>query len=169
MARLLAHPHPVFHLGTATGHPRRQQRFDLARFTTAMKRPIRAVVYGFLIWWLWFGFVGISQLFPESFTSLPAFALLRLLVLVVLVVAFAVDYLRRVERSGVGEGLAVGVLWMALMIANDFGHFLFMAASFDLGMYLAVSAPLYAFIPLITVTMFGRLVSAEAGRLSDER
>jgi hypothetical protein len=55
----------------------------------------------------------------------------------------------------------VGVTWMALMIANDFGHFLTMESSFDLGLYLAASAPLYAFIPLITVTLFGRLMTSQ--------
>lgn len=123
-----------------------------------MKRPIRAIVYGFAIWWIWFGFVGAAQLLPESITSLPSFALVRLLVLVLLVVGFAVDYLHRVERSSAGEGLAVGVTWMALLIANDFGHFLLMEESFDIDLYLAASAPLYAFIPLITVTVFSRLM-----------
>lgn len=125
-----------------------------------MKRPIRAVVYGFAIWWLWFGFVGLSQLLPDSTRALPAFALLRLLVLVLLVVAFAVDYLRRVERSGFAEGLVVGVLWMALMVANDIGHFLVMGAVFDVGVYFSQAAPLYAFIPLMTITMFTRLMTS---------
>ena len=91
---------------------------------TLMNRPIRAIVYGFLIWWLWFAFVGLAQLLPDDMRAHPSFAMTRLLVLVLLVVAFAVDYLRRVERSSVGEGLAVGLTWMALMIANDIGHFL---------------------------------------------
>ena len=126
-----------------------------------MKRPIRAVVYGFLIWWLWFAFVGLAQLLPDDVRAHPSFAMTRLLVLVLLVVAFAVDYLRRVERSSVGEGLAVGLTWMALMIANDIGHFLAMEPV-DIGQYLLVSAPLYAFIPAITVVVFGRLMSRRA-------
>jgi hypothetical protein len=125
-----------------------------------MKRPIRAVAYGFLIWWLWFAFVGVSQLLPDSIRSEPSFALLRLLVLVVLVVIFAVDYLRRVERSSAVEGLLVGLTWMALMIANDFGHFLSMNLSFDLGTYLVASASLYAFIPVITVALFAGLMTS---------
>jgi hypothetical protein len=126
-----------------------------------MKRPIRAVVYGFLIWWLWFGFIGLAQFLPDSIRALPSFALLRLLVLVLLVVGFAVDYLRRVERSGPGEGLVVGVTWMALMIANDIGHFLFMEDAFDAAVYFAQAAPLYAFIPLITVTLFSGLMRSD--------
>jgi len=122
-----------------------------------MKRPVRAIVYGFLIWWLWFAFVGLSQLLPDTVRAHPSFATLRLLVLVLLVVAFAVDYLRRVERSSAAEGLAVGLTWMVLVIANDIGHFLFMEPV-DIGQYLVVSAPLYAFIPVITVTVFGSLV-----------
>ena len=122
-----------------------------------MKRPVRAIVYGFLVWWLWFAFVGLSQLLPDTVRAHPSFATLRLLVLVLLVVAFAVDYLRRVERSSAAEGLAVGLTWMVLVIANDIGHFLFMEPV-DLGQYLVVSAPLYAFIPVITVTVFGSLV-----------
>lgn len=122
-----------------------------------MNRPIRVIIYGFLIWWLWFAFVGLAQFLPDAARSHPSFATARLLVLVLLVVAFAVDYLRRVGRSSVAEGLAVGVTWMALMIANDIGHFLFMEPV-DIGQYLAMSAPLYAFIPFITVAMFGRLM-----------
>ena len=122
-----------------------------------MKRPVRAIVYGFLVWWLWFAFVGLSQLLPDTVRAHPSFATLRLLVLVLLVVAFAVDYLRRVERSSAAEGLAVGLTWMVLVIANDIGHFLFMEPV-DIGQYLVVSAPLYAFIPVITVTLFGSLV-----------
>ena len=124
-----------------------------------MQRPVRAVVYGFAIWWVWATFIGLGQLLPESVTSLPSYALARLLVLVLLVVGFAVAYLRRVGSSTAGEGLAVGLLWMALMIVNDFGHFLFMESSFDLRLYLTVSAPLYGFIPAITTAVFGQLVA----------
>ena len=123
-----------------------------------MNRPIRAIVYGFLIWWLWFAFVGLAQVLPDTVRSHPSFVTLRLLVLVLLVVAFAVDYLRRVGRSSAAEGVAVGVTWMALLIANDIGHFLSMEPV-DIGQYLAVSAPLYLFVPIITVTVFGRLMT----------
>ncbi len=128
-----------------------------------MNRPIRAIVYGFLIWWLWFGFVGLAQLLPDAVRSHPSFATARLLVLVLLVVAFAVDYLRHVGRSSVAEGAAVGLTWMALMIANDIGHFLFMEP-IDIGVYLAVSAPLYIFIPIITVAVFGSLMKRASWR-----
>ena len=124
-----------------------------------MQRPVRAVVYGFAIWWIWLTFVGVAQVLPDSITSLPSYALARLLILVLLVVGFAVDYLRRVERSTAGEGLAVGLVWMALMIVNDFGHFIFMESSFDLGRYVTTAAPLYAFIPVITTAMFGQLAA----------
>ena len=122
-----------------------------------MNRPIRAIVYGFLIWWLWFAFVGLAQFLPDAVQSHPSFATARLLVLVLLVVAFAVDYLRRVGRIGVAEGAAIGFTWMALLIANDIGHFLFMEP-IDIGAYLMVSAPLYIFVPIITATVFGRLM-----------
>jgi hypothetical protein len=121
-----------------------------------MKRPIRAVVYGFLIWWLWFGYVGLAQFLPDAVRSHPSFATARLLVLVLLVVAFAVHYLRRVGRSSVGEGAAIGFTWMALLIANDIGHFLFMEPT-DIGVYLTQFAPLYGFVPIVTVAVFGYL------------
>ena len=121
-----------------------------------MNRPIRAIVYGFLIWWLWFGFVGLAQFLPDAVRSHPSFATVRLLVLVLLVVAFAVDYLRRVGRSGVAEGAAIGFTWMALLIANDIGHFLSMEPT-DIGTYLTQFAPLYVFVPMITVAVFGYL------------
>lgn len=126
-----------------------------------MNRPIRAIVYGFLIWWLWFAFVGLAQFLPDAVRSHPSFVTARLLVLVLLVVAFAVDYLRRVGRSGVAEGAAIGFTWMALLIANDIGHFLFMEP-IDVGPYLMVSAPLYVFVPIITATVFGRLMRRAA-------
>lgn len=121
-----------------------------------MNRPLRAVAYGFLIWWLWFAFVGLAQLLPDAVRSHPSFATARLLVLVLLVVAFAVDYLRRVGRSGAAEGAAIGFTWMALLVANDIGHSLFMAPT-DLGVYLVQFAPLYVFVPIITVAVFGYL------------
>jgi hypothetical protein len=121
-----------------------------------MKRPIRAILYGFLIWWLWFAFIGLAQFLPDAVRSHPSFATARLLVLVLLVVAFAVDYLRRVGRSGVGEGAAIGFTWMALLIVNDIGHFLFMEPT-DIGVYLMQFAPLYVFVPIMTVAVFGYL------------
>lgn len=121
-----------------------------------MQRPIRAIAYGFLTWWIWFGFIGISQLLPTSVTSAPAFPSVRLLVLVLLVVFFAVDYLRRIGAGSVREGLAVGVTWAVLMVANDIGHLLFMEPT-DIGAYLTTFAPLYAWIPLATTIVFGRL------------
>ena len=127
-----------------------------------MNRPIRAIVYGFLIWWLWFAFVGLAQILPDEVRSHPSFGTARLLVLVLLVVAFAVDYLRRVGSSGVGEGVAVGLTWMALLIANDIGHFLSMEPT-DIGAYLSLSAPLYSFVPIITATVFGRLMRRPTG------
>jgi hypothetical protein len=126
-----------------------------------MNRPIRAIVYGFLIWWLWFAFVGLSQFLPDAVRSHPSFVTARLLVLVLLVVGFAVDYLRRVGNSGVAEGAAVGLTWMALLVANDIGHFLFMEP-LDIGTYLLYSAPLYVFVPIITATVFGRLMRRAA-------
>lgn len=126
-----------------------------------MQRPVRATAYGFLIWWIWFGFIGLAQLLPDAITSAPSFPSLRLLVLVLLVVAFAVDYLRRVGQGSGREGLAVGLVWAGLMIANDIGHFLFMEPV-DLGQYLTVFAPLYVWIPIATTIVFGSLTAQRA-------
>ncbi len=123
-----------------------------------MQRPIRAIAYGFLIWWIWFGFIGMSRLFPTSVTSLPSFASARLLVLVLLVVFFAVDYLWRIRQGSVREGLLVGITWAVLMVANDIGHFLFMEPV-DMATYLTTVAPLYAWIPVATTIVFGRLTA----------
>jgi hypothetical protein len=121
-----------------------------------MQRPIRAIAYGFLIWWIWFGFVGIATFFPDTITSAPYFASVRLLVLVLLVVFFAVDYMHRIERGSVSEGLVVGITWAVLMVANDIGHFLFMEPT-DIGGYLTTFALLYLWIPIATTLMFWRL------------
>ncbi len=121
-----------------------------------MQRPIRAIAYGFLIWWLWFGFFGLSRLLPDELTSTPSFGSARLLVLVLLVVFFAVDYLRRAGEASVSEGLVVGLTWSLLMVANDIGHFLFMEPT-DIGAYLTTVAPLYLWIPVATIIVFSRL------------
>ncbi len=121
-----------------------------------MQRPVRAIVYGFAVWWLWFGFIGIARFFPASITDAPTFASIRLLVLVLLVVFFAVDYLRRIELGSTVEGLAVGVTWALLMVANDIGHFLFMGPA-NIGPYLTTFAPLYIWIPVVTTLVLGRL------------
>jgi hypothetical protein len=131
-----------------------------------MQRPIRAIAYGFAIWWVWFAFIGAATLLPDTITSLPSFGSARLLVLVLLVVFFAVDYLRRIGQGSVVEGLAVGLTWAVLMVANDIGHFLSMEPT-DIGLYLTTFAPLYAWIPVATVIVFGRL-SARPERTRQE-
>ncbi len=123
-----------------------------------MHRPIRSIAYGFLIWWLWFGFIGLAQLLPDTVTSAPSFPSVRLLVLVLLVVAFAVDLLRRIGQASAREGLAVGFLWALLLVANDLGHFAFMEPV-DLGQYLTLFAPLYLWVPVATTIVFGGLVA----------
>ncbi len=123
-----------------------------------MQRPLRAIAYGFLIWWIWFGFLGLSRLLPDAVTSAPSFPSVRLLVLVLLVVGFAVDYLRRIGRGSGREGLAVGLLWAVLLVANDLGHFAFMEPV-DLGQYLTVFAPLYLWVPVAMTLVFGALVA----------
>lgn len=123
-----------------------------------MQRPLRAIAYGFLIWWIWFGFLGLSRLLPDAVTSAPSFPSVRLLVLVMLVVGFAVDYLRRIGRGSGREGLAVGLLWAVLLVANDLGHFAFMEPV-DLGQYLTVFAPLYLWVPVAMTLVFGALVA----------
>ena len=121
-----------------------------------MQRPIRAIVYGFLIWWIWFGFIGIATSFPDSLTTAPAFASVRLLVLVLLTVFFAVDYLYRIGKGSVPEGISVGITWAVLIVANDIGHLLFMEPM-AIGGYLTSFALLYAWIPVATTLVFGRL------------
>ena len=123
-----------------------------------MQRPIRAIAYGFLIWWSWFGLIGLAQFLPDAITSAPSFSSVRLLILVLLVVAFAVDYVRRIGRGSIREGILVGLVWAVLMVANDMGHFLFMEPV-DLRQYLTVFAPLYLWIPVATATVFGGLAA----------
>jgi hypothetical protein len=120
-----------------------------------MQRPVRAIAYGFLIWWIWFGFIGFAQLLPDSVTSAPSFPSVRLLVLVLLVVCFAVDYLRRTGEGTAREGLTVGATWAVLLVANDVGHLLFMEPT-DLGAYLTMFAPLYLWVPVATALVFSR-------------
>ena len=127
-----------------------------------MHRPIRSFVYGFLIWWLWFGFIGLAQLLPDAVTSAPSFPSLRLLVLVLLVIGFAVDLLRRIGRGSAREGLVVGLLWAVLLVANDLGHFTFMEPV-DLGQYFAVFAPLYLWVPIATTLLFDGLRARHPG------
>lgn len=126
-----------------------------------MQRPIRAIAYGFLIWWIWFGFIGLAQLLPDAIRSAPSFPSVRLLVLVLLVVCFAVDYLRRVGRGSAAEGIVVGLVWAVLLVANDVGHFVLMAPV-DLGQYFLVFAPLYLWIPVATTVVFGGLAARTA-------
>jgi hypothetical protein len=80
------------------------------------------------------------------------------LVLVLLVLLFAVDYLRRIEQGSIREGLAVGILWALLMVANDIGHLLFMEPA-SIVSYLTTFAPLYAWIPVATTVVFSQLTA----------
>jgi hypothetical protein len=51
-------------------------------------------------------------------------------------------------------------MWTS-MIANDIGHFLFMGRASGPSVYFVQAAPLCAFIPLITVTLFSGLMRSQ--------
>ena len=75
-----------------------------------MQSPIRALLYGIAIWFVWVSLVVVSaQLLPAGISGSPLFVSLQMVALAALVLGFTVLYLRTVGQSSFGEGLVVGL------------------------------------------------------------
>jgi hypothetical protein len=119
-----------------------------------MHSPTRALVYGAAIWFLSVSLGVVMALVAPAAAASALFRPLLLIVLAALTAAFALRYGHRTGARSIREGLLVGLVWVAVMIALDLTHHLM--APFDIATYLRTQAPWYVIIPAISFPVMGR-------------
>ena len=124
-----------------------------------MQSPIRALLYGIAIWFVWVSLVvTAAQVLPAGIVGSPLFVSMQAVALAALVLGSTILYLRKVGEGSFKEGLLVGLGWVVVMIALDLAHSVLMPGMVpDIGAHLAVVAPTYVVVPLITTPTMGYL------------
>ena len=125
-----------------------------------MQSPIRALLYGIAIWFVWVSLVVVSaKLLPTEISGSALFVSMQMVALVALVLGSTILYLRRVGDGTFEEGLLIGLGWVAVMIALDLAHSVVHPGmvSLDTGTYFATVVPSYVVVPIITVLTLGYL------------
>jgi hypothetical protein len=130
-----------------------------------MQSPIRAMLYGIAIWFVWVSLVVLSaQLLPTGIVGSPLLVSMQVVVLAALVLGFSVLYLRNVEEASFGEGLLVGLSWAVIMIVIDLAHSVVMPGMApDLGAHFATVVPSYVIMPIIATLTMGHLERRSLG------
>lgn len=110
----------------------------------------RALVFGFLVWVI--PFVVAFAIFPLRESARPLFESIMPVALGATVAILGVRYFRDVPSGFVGEGIRLGVLWLAMSLGIDaplmlLGGPMLMTP----GQYLADIGLTYLLIPVITV------------------
>ena len=125
-----------------------------------MQSPIRALLCGIAIWFVWVSLVVVSaKLLPTEISGSALFVSMQMVALVALVLGSTILYLRRVGDGTFEEGLLIGLGWVAVMIALDLAHSVVHPdmVSLDSGTYFATVVPSYVVVPIITVLTLGYL------------
>jgi hypothetical protein len=124
-----------------------------------MQSPIRALLYGIAIWFVWVSLIVVSaQLLPTEIVGSALFVSMQTVALAALVLGFTILYLRKVGESSIVEGLLVGLSWVVVMIAIDLAHSVVMPHMVpDIGAHFATVVPSYVIMPIITVLTMGYL------------
>jgi hypothetical protein len=124
-----------------------------------MQSPIRTLLYGIAIWFVWVSLsVASAQILPTGISGSALFVSMQTVALVALVLGSTVLYLRKVGEGSFGEGFLVGLSWVGVMIALDLAHSVLMPEMVpDLGAYLNAVAPSYVVVPIITTLTIGYL------------
>jgi hypothetical protein len=124
-----------------------------------MQSPIRVLLYGIGIWFVWVSLVvTAAQALPAGIVGSPLFVSMQLVALATLVLGSTILYLRKVGDGTFKEGLLVGLGWVVVMIALDLAHSVLMPGMVpDIGAHLAVVAPTYVVVPIITTPTIGYL------------
>ena len=75
-----------------------------------MQSPIRALLYGLAIWFVWVSLIAASaQIVPTRISGSALFVSMQTVALAALVLSSTVLYLRKVGEGSFGEGLLVGL------------------------------------------------------------
>jgi hypothetical protein len=124
-----------------------------------MQSPIRALLYGIAIWFVWVSLIVASaQILPTGISGSALFVSMQTVTLAALVLGSTVLYLRKVGEGSFGEGFLVGLSWVVVMIALDLVHSVVMPEMIpDIGAYLVTVAPSYVVTPFITTLTMGYL------------
>jgi hypothetical protein len=124
-----------------------------------MQSPIRALLYGIAIWFVWVSLVvTAAQVLPAGIVGSPLFVSMQAVALAALVLGSTILYLRKVGEGSFKEGLLVGLGWVVVMIALDLAHSVLMPGMVpDIGAHLAIVAPTYVVVPIITAPTMGYL------------
>jgi hypothetical protein len=109
----------------------------------------RAIILGILMWLIPF-VIGFAA-YPLHEPARPLFESIMAVAVTGTAVGLGLLYLRGVPSMGARQGLAVGVLWMALSILIDAPMFLFGGPMYmPLASYLADIGLTYVCIPVVT-------------------
>ena len=130
------------------------------RRKTDMQSPIRALLYGIMIWFVWVSLVVFSaQILPTEISSSPLFVSMQMVALAALVLGSTILFLRKVGDGTFEEGLLVGLSWVVIMIALDLAHSVVMPEMVppSIGAYFATVAPSYVVVLIITTLTMGYL------------
>jgi hypothetical protein len=124
-----------------------------------MQSPIRALLYGIAIWFVWVSLIVASaQILPTGISGSALFVSIQTVALAALVIGSTVLYLRKVGEGSLGEGFLVGLSWVVVMIALDLAHSVLMPEMVPaIGAYLIAVAPSYVVAPFITTLTIGYL------------
>ena len=125
-----------------------------------MQSPVRALLYGIAIWFVWVSLVVVSaQLLPTEISGSALFVSMQMVVLAALVLGFTILYLRKVGDGAFKEGLLVGLSWVIIMIGLDLAHSVVMPEMVPpgIGAYFATVVPSYGVVPIITTPTIGYL------------
>lgn len=122
-----------------------------------VQRPWRALLYGLAIWSIWVTLVITAfYTLPEALVTSPLYVSMQVISLVTLVLAFAIDYVRRVRESTFREGLLIGLIWTVVFIASDLIHNTLMHPS-AMDNYFSTVVPSYIVMPITTTLVMGYL------------
>ena len=124
-----------------------------------MQSPIRDLLYGIAIWFVWVSLIVASaQILPTGISGSALFVSMQTVAVAALVLGSTVLYLRKVGEGSFGEGFLVGLSWVVVMIALDLAHSVVMPDMVpDIGAYLIAVAPSYVVMPIITTLTMGYL------------
>lgn len=124
-----------------------------------MQSPIRTLLYGIAIWFIWVSLVVTSaQILPTEIVGSPLFVSMQMVALAALVLGSSILYLRKVGEGSFKEGLLVGLSWLVIMIAIDLAHSVIMPEMVpDIGTHFATVVPSYVVMPIITTLTMGYL------------
>lgn len=122
---------------------------------TELQSPKRVLIGGLGVW---VGLVAISLiLLPAEGKHEALYESIKLSTLVGVTLALIIWYLREVRNGTIVEGLVIGLIWAAMVIALDLVLFALGAFNIGLGVYFTDVASSYLAIPITTTLTMGYL------------